>query len=39
MPELQKYNQFTTGLQEDEFFDPRNNLGYSLDLKTGKFCQ
>lgn len=29
----------TTGLEVDEFLSPRDNLGYSLDLKTGKFCQ
>ena len=28
-----------TGLKTNEFLSPRDNLGYSLDLKTGKFCQ
>lgn len=28
--------KFTTGFQASEFPDPRNNLGYSPDLKIGK---
>ena len=39
MPEEHNYNQFITGLQANEFLVPRNNKGYSLDLKIGKFCQ
>ena len=29
----------STGLQAAEFLGPRNKLGCSLDLKTGKFGQ
>ena len=28
-----------TGLEANEFLDLRDNLGYSLESKTGKFCQ
>ena len=28
-----------TGLQANDFLGFRHNLGYSLDGKTGKFCQ
>ena len=39
MLELHKYHQLTASLQVNEFLDPRDHLGYSLDLKSQKFCQ
>ena len=39
MLEVHEYHQFTTGFQANEFLDPRDDVGYSLDSKTGKFCQ
>ena len=39
MPEVCKFDQFTTDLQPNEFLGSRGNLYYSLDLKTGQSCQ